>query len=236
MPLQPIETKRLYQQVADQIAQLIEHEEWEPGDRLPSEREIALQLGVSRPTVREAMIALELQGLIEVRTGSGIYVKALFKESSIKVIEPGDPGPSPFEIIEARRMIEGETVMLAMDKMTSAIIKDLEAAIDKMERDIDAGRQDISSREDGDWLFHIRIARATDNAVLRTIVGQLWDGMRHPIFKTIVERVKLPEYARRAVSDHHIILNRIAAGDKDGARKAMWNHMDQVKAYLLKDQ
>jgi len=236
VPLQLIETKRLYQQVADQITELIGQMEWEPGDRLPAEREMACKLGVSRPTVREAMIALELRGLIEVRTGSGIYVKTPANRSTIKVIEPEDPGPSPFEIIDARRMIEGETVVLAMEKMTTACLEDLEVAIEKMETDIDRGVQDLSSQEDGDWLFHIRIAEATDNTVLLSIVSQFWEGMRHPMFRTISERVHLPENARQAVRDHRAILKRIVTGDKNGARKAMHKHLDQVKAFLMKEE
>jgi GntR family transcriptional repressor for pyruvate dehydrogenase complex len=236
MPLKPIETKRLYQQVADQVAELIRQVEWKPGDRLPPEREMANKLGVSRPTVREAMIALELRGLIEVRTGSGIYVKMPADISSIKVVEFEDPGPSPFEIIDARRLIEGETIVLAIEKMTSACLENLEAAIKKMESDIDAGLQDVASQEDGDWLFHIRIAEAAGNTVLRSIVDQLWEGMRHPMFRTIGERVRLPANARRAVRDHRVILEHIIKGDKKGARNAMHMHMDQVKSYLLKDE
>ena len=76
MPLQSIEPRRLYRQIADQIGELIRSGEFEVGDRLPPERDLAVQLGVSRPSVREALIALEVQGLVEVRMGSGIYVKA----------------------------------------------------------------------------------------------------------------------------------------------------------------
>ena len=74
MPLQAVASKRLYQQVADQIASLIREGHWSAGDRLPSERDMSQQLGVSRPTVREAILALEIAGLVEVRTGAGIYV------------------------------------------------------------------------------------------------------------------------------------------------------------------
>jgi DNA-binding FadR family transcriptional regulator len=236
MPLQLIETKRLYQQVADQITELIGQVEWKPGDRLPSEREIAVKLGVSRPTVREAMIALELQGLIEVRTGSGIYVRTPADRSGIKIIETEDPGPSPFEIIDARRIIEGETVVLAMEKITAACLESLEDAIEKMEADIDSDLQDLSSQEDGDWLFHIRIAEACGNTILRSIIDQLWEGMRHPMFITFSERVHLPENARQAVKDHRAILKYMKADDRNGARTAMHQHLDQVKSFMLKEK
>ena len=75
MPLQPIETRRLYRQIADQVAGLIARGEFPPGARLPTERELAQLLGVSRPSVREGLIALEVEGLVDVRVGSGIYVR-----------------------------------------------------------------------------------------------------------------------------------------------------------------
>jgi DNA-binding FadR family transcriptional regulator len=235
MPLQTIETKRLYQQVADQIAELIGEGEWQAGDRLPAEREMARKLGVSRPTVREAMIALELLGMIEVRTGSGIYVKTMPNGQTVSIMESQDPGPSPFEIIAARRVIEGETAAIAAAKITRQGLAAALAAIERMERDIEQGLQRVTNAEDGDRLFHIAIAAATGNNVLSSIVDQLWEGMRHPMFTTIGERVHLPENARRAARDHRSIYECIAAGDPAGSRDAMHRHLDQVAHYLLKE-
>ncbi len=235
MPLQTIETKRLYQQVADQIAELIGEGEWQPGDRLPAEREMAQKLGVSRPTVREAMIALELLGMIEVRTGSGIYVKTMPNGQAVSIMESQDHGPSPFEIIAARRVIEGETAAIAATKITPEGLAEALSAIEKMETDIDRGLQRVTNAEDGDRLFHITIAAATGNGVLSSIVDQLWEGMRHPMFTTIGERVRLPENARRAARDHRLIYECIAAGDQASSREAMHHHLDQVAQYLLNE-
>src|SRR5882757_7793656 len=76
LPLEAIEPRRLYRQIADQLRQLIDHGEYRVGSRLPTERELADMLGVSRPTVREALIALEVEGRLRIRVGSGIYVNA----------------------------------------------------------------------------------------------------------------------------------------------------------------
>ena len=101
---QPIATQRLYQQVASRIEDLIAGGKIGAGKRLPAEKELARQLGVSRPTIREAMIALEIAGLVEVRTGSGIYVSKQTPSPTVII----DSGPGPFELLNARLLIEGE--------------------------------------------------------------------------------------------------------------------------------
>src|ERR1700674_670095 len=103
MPLQAVDNRRLYRQIADQIAALIEKGEYGTGQRLPPERDLARQLGVSRPSVREALIALEVEGYVEVRVGSGVYVVGRGAGASAEPL-PADSGP--FELIKARRLIE----------------------------------------------------------------------------------------------------------------------------------
>ncbi|GFK95855.1 Putative L-lactate dehydrogenase operon regulatory protein [Fundidesulfovibrio magnetotacticus] len=233
MVLQPVESQRLYQQVASQVAEALAGREWQPGQRLPSERDLALRFGVSRPTIREAIIALELQGLVEVRTGSGIFVKDLPAEPGQAVRASMDQGPSPFDLISARIVIEGELAAIAARDITSEEIEGLAEAIGKMEADIETGTQEVLSHEDGDLLFHARIAAVSRNSVLRAIVQDLWEGMRHPLFQAICRKVKLPTNARRAAKDHRVILDRIAVGDAEGARAAMRRHLEQVRRVLL---
>src|SRR4249920_568367 len=100
MPFQSIEPRRLYRQIADQIRTLVRSGEFPPGSRLPPERDLAKQLGVSRPSVREALIALEVEGLVEVRIGSGIYVLA--PSLSPNANGHGDSPAGPFELLRAR--------------------------------------------------------------------------------------------------------------------------------------
>jgi DNA-binding FadR family transcriptional regulator len=235
MVLQPIITKRLYQQVAEQIVELIHNKHWGVGERLPAERNMAQSLGVSRPTVREALIALELQGLVEVRTGAGVYVRGTTPEPVAIVTDNKDPGPSPFEIIDARIVLEGEMASLAAANIGSAELEGLEAAIRIMAADIETGAQQVTSKEDGDFLFHSRIAAVTRNMVLQSMVEQLWEGMRRPIFKAISSQVRLSKNALRAIQDHHIIYDAIAAGNPDQAKNAMHHHLEQVKSVLLQN-
>src|SRR5881396_1870048 len=109
MPLQAVDNRRLYRQIADQIAALIERGEYKAGERLPPERDLAKQLGVSRPSVREALIALEVEGYVEVRVGSGVYVRGARATGTVDLAE--DTGP--FELIKARWLIEAECAALA---------------------------------------------------------------------------------------------------------------------------
>src|SRR5512135_1732284 len=111
MPFQSIEPRRLYRQIADQIRGLIKSGEFPAGSRLPPERDLARQLGVSRPSVREALIALEVEGMIDVRTGSGIYVRpcdagAASTAARARHSDPGEWGP--LELMRARELVEGE--------------------------------------------------------------------------------------------------------------------------------
>src|SRR4051812_22632513 len=113
MPLQTVEPQRLYRQIAEQLRVLMTTGEFTPGHRLPAERDLAKQFGVSRPSVREALIALEVEGWVEVRTGSGVYVleRAARSQGGHRKVPPTEWGP--LELIRARKVIEGEIAALA---------------------------------------------------------------------------------------------------------------------------
>lgn len=138
MPFQSIEPRRLYRQIADQIRALIKRGEYAAGSRLPPERDLARQLGVSRPSVREALIALEVEGLVDVRIGSGIYVRA---PDAITASNGQDAAAGPFELLRARYVIESECAALAAKSAKRAQVAAIEEALDEMDREMDAGRQ-----------------------------------------------------------------------------------------------
>src|SRR6185312_9733452 len=114
--MKPTDPKRLYQSVATQILALIRQGEFPAGERLPPERELALKLGVSRPSLREALIALEIGGQVEIRMGSGVYVNATGAEGAGTIAALGD---SPSELMQARAVIEGSVVVLAATNMSA---------------------------------------------------------------------------------------------------------------------
>src|SRR5881394_2117410 len=131
MPLHAIDTDRLYRKIARMISDLIAAGEFVPGQRLPGERELAQQLGVSRPSVREALIALEVEGKVEVRVGSGVFVCEPRKGTAGSLLEPGE---GPFELIRARWVVEGETAAIAAEQSTAADRDEMQRAIDELRK------------------------------------------------------------------------------------------------------
>ena len=222
MPFQSIEPRRLYRQIADQIRTLIKQGEFTPGSRLPPERDLARQLGVSRPSVREALIALEVEGLVEVRIGSGIYVRA---PDPLTVSRTADAAAGPFELLRARYVIESECAALAAKSAKRAQVQAIGDALDEMDREMDAGRQPLPS----DRLFHLRIAEATGNGALVHVIKLLWDERTGELFSKLEHHYDSPQLWRSAMSEHRAVLASIAAHDADAARAAMQRHMN--KAY-----
>jgi len=192
MPFQPIEPRRLYRQIADQLRQLIQSGEFAMGTRLPPERDLAAKMGVSRPSVREALIALEVEGLIEVRMGSGIFV---IGRESVRML---DNAPGPLEIIRARKLIEGELAAVAARSKDRSLVGDLNESLREMERDIAARTLPIH----GDRSFHIRIAQASDNSVLQAVVTQLFDERNSPLSAQLGSHFEREATWMQAVDEH----------------------------------
>jgi DNA-binding FadR family transcriptional regulator len=220
MPFQPVDSRRLYEQVADQIGGLVRRGEFKAGQRLPAERDLAKMLAVSRPVVREAMIALEIGGLIEVRMGSGAFVR----EKPAEQGETVNTGQSPSDILNARMLIEGEIAALAASGSTSDDLAAMAAEVDDMVRDHEAGRPWHAA----DLGFHLAIARATGNAALTGVVERLWQEQHAPVFALLSERVRLSENWAATLSGHRKILDAIHSGRRKAARDAMRAHLHQV--------
>ena len=221
MPLQAVEYRRLYRQIADQIAALIERGEYGVGQRLPPERDLAKQLGVSRPSVREALIALEVEGYVEVRVGSGVYVAGPRPATAGEPL-PADSGP--FELIRARWLIEAECAALAAKQATKAQIGAMEEALDGMESDRDKGVMPLAA----DRLFHLRIAEASGNSALTLVVKTLWDQRTGPLFLRLEHHFDTPALWTVAIREHREIVAAIARHDAAAARAAMRRHMNHA--------
>jgi len=222
MPFQSIEPRRLYRQIAEQIRGLIRSGEYLPGARLPPERDLAKQLGVSRPSVREALIALEVEGLVEVRIGSGIYVQRAAAARSDDEAVHAEAGP--FELLRARHVIESECAALAAKSAKKAQIAAIEDAVAVMQREFDAHTQPLA----GDQLFHIRIAEATGNGALVAVVKMLWEERTGPLYKQLEHHYDSPALWVAAMAEHRAIVAAIAAHDASGARSAMQRHLTQA--------
>jgi DNA-binding FadR family transcriptional regulator len=232
MPFQPVDTQRLYQQVADQISELIRAQEFPAGHRLLPERDLAKALGVSRPVVREAMIALEIAGLVEVRTGSGTYVKARATSAARPApIILGDVGPSPFDIISARVLIEGEVAFVAAKEATGQDLEEIATIHREMCQKLEAGEP----FQESDRLFHARIAQATHNTVLPSLVEGLWTNQFAPVFSVLSKRTGLTENRSATLAAHALITDALLQRDAAGARAAMHAHLEQVLNVLMRD-
>jgi DNA-binding FadR family transcriptional regulator len=246
MPIQSIEPQRLYRQIADQLRQLIARGEFAVGARLPAERDLAKQLGVSRPSVREALIALEVENWVEVRTGSGIYVldrsninainKIAAKEvnTPATVINEGEVALfperkaewGPLELIRARRVVEGETAAIAALQAKRKDIDAMGKALRMMQTEAATGVLPL----DGDRAFHTTIVEASGNAVLVETVQNFWDSRRGPIFERLVGYFETLQSWQAAIAEHSAILEAIQNHDAAAARTAMHAHMDKSHA------
>ena len=222
MPIHTIERQRVYRQIAEQVSALIASGEFGIGERLPSERDLAALLGVSRPSVREALIALEIAGKVEVRVGTGIYVAA---PRPVPVTDPETEGQGPFELLRARRLMEGEVAAVAAREATLEDVAAIRSAADEIHRlQLQNRSADTADRD-----FHFGIAAATHNGALLSVVRDLWDRGRGTIWKRMELHFQTPDMRAASLSDHRAILEAIEVRDARGARAAMRRHLERVE-------
>lgn len=226
MNIQAIKVQRLYLLVAQQLQDLIVAGTFPVDTRLPSERDLAGQFGVSRPTIREAMIAMEIAGLVEVRSGSGVYVS----QQATRPVKLSDTqGPGPFEILEARKLIEGETCALAAERISDEQLRRLQELLDEMR----AENLQEAITEQADEKFHCLIAEAAGNSALTATITWLWQlRNKSPISTHFHQRVR-KEGSRPIIADHQAIVDALRNRDPLASRKAMARHLQRVTDHLL---
>lgn len=219
MQFETIKTDRLYIKVAEQLRSLIDNDYFKVGDRFPAERALAEKLGVSRPTIREAMIALELSGLVEIRTGSGIYVinKEPKKESGLV-----GSGIGPHEILEMRYILEPEICALAATRVSDEQIKNLNAVIKEME----VPNISAESFELADNKLHLAIAEACQNEAMKESIQWLWKLRTESIFTNCI--IEAINKQGPCIEEHKKIVLAISQKNPERARVAMKNHLDNA--------
>jgi GntR family transcriptional repressor for pyruvate dehydrogenase complex len=219
--LQPVRRSRLYEQVVQRLREHIDLEGLGPGDRLLSEREMAERLGVSRTSVRQALTALEVMGLVEIRHGGGIFLtrppEAVLDPLAAALADEHEGLPA---VMEVREAIEAQTARLAARRRTDGDLAALSGAIDRMRAAIDAG----DDPADADGEFHGGIVAAARNPLL-TI---LWEQVAGPVDTTRRASLARPDRPRRSLRAHRAILAAIADGDADRAAAAMLDHLAVV--------
>ena len=216
--------KRLYHSVARNILDMIESGAYPPGTRLPGERELAEKFGVSRVVVREAEISLEAIGRVQIKVGSGVYVR-----NGADTIGLILPSVTPFELTQTRLLFESECAALAATVITDAQLDELEGTIEQMGK----AAHDSPDGENADRDFHLLIAKATGNAANVFFLQTLWR------MRTEIEAVKrvytavCHEDSSHRVNEHSIVMKALRARDPNAARIAMLGHFSRLLEALL---
>ena len=223
---------RLYQGIGNELKLLLKNGIYKIGDRLPPERDIAETFSVSRTVVREALIMLELENLIEVKKGSGVYVinypEEVLSEKNRK-IEEDDFGP--FELLQARQLIESNIAAFAASQIVKADIVELRAILEQERHTFEQNKlYDYTADE----MFHITIARATKNSVLERLLADLWaKRSTSKMWDQLQSRITDHSYRKKWLYDHEKILQALQLKDAMAARHAMWQHLENVKQTLM---
>lgn len=216
---------RLYTNVLNKMLILIDSGEFPVGGRLPPERELAERFNVSRPTIREAIIALEVLKRVQVKTGSGIYV--LERRST----NGGDlDSISPWELTESRALIEGEAVALAATHITDEELRQLEDSLHEM---ADENAHGELAEGDADKKFHRIIAEATRNAVLVSVIEHMWFVRNNAPQVSRAYKAICEQDGTKRVEEHREIFEALTRRDAKAARAAMHQHFALILNKLI---
>ena len=218
---------RVYRQVADDLQTRIAAGEFPVGERLPTERDLASAYGVSRTCVREALLAMEIAGLVAIRVGAGVFVLA--------PEVPAAPAPevradqhAPSEILEARLVIEPEIAALAAQRASDGELEAIGNAIELMREE----HRMAAETERGDREFHRTIAAAARNGLLHDMLAEIWSEMNAPLWQALQAHIRSPLLRLKWIEDHEAIHAALLARDRRRARATMKGHILQVRAAL----
>lgn len=223
-----IKRTKVSEDIVNQIKRLISEGKLKPGDKLPPERELIKQLGVSRPSLREALNALVALGLLEVRQAKRTFVRSVTSkliEDPIGLLIKADE-QKVFDLIEVRKAIETWSAYHAAQKASKEDIEKLETLVKQMQKAFEEGRS--WEKEDAD--FHLAIAQATHNTIQVHIMSGIYDLLKQSMAKVFVNR----DQVRRLIDHHHQIFLAIKNRSPEKARKKTLDHLNFVEAELKK--
>lgn len=224
----PVARTRLYEQVAEQITRWVAEAGLGAGDRLPPERELAVQLGVSRATLSQALVALEVVGVVAVRHGDGTVLTGAQPAAAPVLSAIRAHADRLPEVIDARDALETKIARLAAERRTEDDLVAIRDALDAMAADIDAGGRGV----EGDELFHGAVTRAAHSRLLAEMMATIGELIR----ESRIESLSQPERPRNSLAGHRAVADAIAAGDADAAARAMHEHITMVSdVALLRD-
>ncbi|CUU25102.1 FCD domain-containing protein [Duffyella gerundensis] len=222
--------KKQYQEIGQHLRQQIIDGMYAVGSRLPTERAIAETWGVSRTIVREALLMLELEGTVDIRQSSGVYVMRIPSATSDEEEAFFRSDVGPFEMLQARQLLESNIAAFAARMATKADIENLRRTLEQEQRAIAMN----DSSQDNDKLFHLLLAGATQNQMLLDTVTSVW---RHhennPLWQQLRAHIETRSYRLKWLSEHQTILAALRRRDVMGSWQAMWQHLENVKNTLL---
>ena len=223
MKFTPIKAKKVSTQIAEQIRGSILAGEFNPGEKLPPERELAEMFGVSRPSVREALNILTSSGLVETYQGGGTLVRSLVESSAGMPLSEliRIDGDRALDVIEVRKGMESWTAWFAASRALPEDIRRLKVVVDGMAKNL----EDLKHSEDLDAHFHMLVARATHNVVWSHIMQSIFEAMQE-FQRDVWRAVYLTEEDQRLLYGHHLkVYEMIRDRNPDGARDAMLEHL-----------
>lgn len=227
MVFKPIRTKKIYEEIVEQIKALIADGTLKPGDRLMSERELAERMQVGRSAVREAFRALEAMKIIQIRPGEGTYIREASADFIIDalslVLNTGNE--TARELMELRKILEVECAGLAAKRRTEKDLDAMKKALNQMEQDIEEG----NIGDQADLLFHYSVAKATSNIMVLKLMTTISDTMNHVMREARYKLYRDPDYPRNLLKQHWEIFDAIEAKKMFHAQKAMFLHLDGVE-------
>jgi GntR family transcriptional repressor for pyruvate dehydrogenase complex len=219
---------RRYEQVADQIHQLIARGTLKPDDRLPAERELAQQFGVSRSSLRDAIRTLEVMGVVESRHGAGTVVRDLTTDSLVVPLSNVllRKREMVAELLDVRRIIEPALAARAAVRASEQQIRELHEILRRQREKIRRGEECIEE----DSAFHYAITIAANNAVVIKVMDVLMDLLRESRSRAL----QVPGRVERSYAGHRRILRAIEKRDPDGAEKAVKQHLSEIEEILMR--
>jgi len=226
--LEPVRRSRIYEHIVDQIHALIREGRWAPGDQIPPERELAERFRVSRTSVREALRALEMQGIIESRQGGGTFVRSADTEALVPPLAAAilRGQREMTEVLEVRELIEPGISRLAAMRANPEVVAELEQILDRQRECIASGRPFV----DEDTAFHYTLARAADNHILLRLHNVILDVLR----ESRQTYLHVPDRPAMSLRGHEAILAAVSARDGEGAQQASLAHISEVRDGILR--
>jgi GntR family transcriptional repressor for pyruvate dehydrogenase complex len=228
-----VKQQKIYSQIIDQITALIERGDFLPGTQLPPERTLTQQLGVSRASLREALTAMQMMGMVKTVSGQGTFIIGLQKANP-QNLSQSDLGESPFMIMQARKTLEPSIAALAASVRTDSSLRRIGEILDWVESDQSQAQVGGDTFSEGDRTFHLEIARATENGLIISVQERFYALVGQALWLTFMRSTSMatPNRWQESVKEHRSIYEAIRDGNQGEAAKRVRAHLTRVETIM----